>query len=103
MTKRQHNTKVKAAIALEAIKGEKTIAEIAKQHNVHPSRIHVWKSEVLKGLEGIFNANKSETTAKNNADNHIEVLEKKIGQLVIENDYLKKSYGKLTPEKELPC
>ena len=62
MIKRQHSTKVKAAIALEAIKGEKTIAEISKHHNVHPSRIHAWKAEALKGLEGIFNANKSEAT-----------------------------------------
>jgi transposase-like protein len=103
MTKRQHSTKVKAAIAIEAIKGEKTIAEISKHHNVHPSRIHAWKAEVLKGMEGIFNASKSEAEAKIKADTHIETLEKKIGQLVIENDFLKKNYGKLHPGKGLLC
>jgi transposase len=103
MTKRQHSIKIKATIAIEAIKGDKTIAEISKQHNVHPSRIHAWKSEALKGLEGIFSLNKSEAEAKIKADTHIETLEKKIGQLVIENDFLKKNYGKLHPEKGLPC
>jgi transposase len=100
---KQHNSKVKAAIAIEAIKGEKTIAEISRHHNVHPSSVHAWKAEALKGLEGIFSINKNEITVKKNAENHIEILEKKIGQLVIENDYLKKSYGKLTPEKGVLC
>jgi transposase len=103
MTKRQHSSKLKASIAIEAIKGEKTIAEISRKHNIHPSRIHAWKSEVLKGLEGVFSINKREADAKNNADNHIAMLEKKIGQLVIENDYLKKNYVKLTAGKGLSC
>lgn len=95
MTKRHHTSKTKAAIALEAITGDKPIAEISKDYNIHPSRIHAWKAQALQGLEGIFDSSKVDITLQNKADGHIEILEKKIGQLVIENDFLKKKCEKL--------
>jgi hypothetical protein len=60
---------------------------------MHPSRIHAWKTELLKGAEGFFNQSQKVSTVENNQAQLIAVLEKKIGQLVVENDFLKKSFG----------
>jgi transposase len=95
MTKRHHTPKTKAAIALEAITGEKPIAEISKDYNIHPSQIHAWKAQALQGLEGIFASSKVDCKLQDKTDNHIEVLEKKIGQLVVECDFLKKKCSNL--------
>lgn len=91
--KRQHTTKVKAEVALSALRGEHTIAEIAQKHGVHPSRIHAWKAEIVKGAEALFNQNKSTKDKEEKQNEHTACLEKKIGQLVVENDFLKKSLG----------
>ena len=52
--RRNHSVKFKAQVALEAIRGEKTIAEIATHHEVHPTQVTSWKNEVLENLAGIF-------------------------------------------------
>ena len=52
--RRNHSAKFKAQVALEAIRGEKTIAEIAAHHEVHPTQVTSWKNEVLEKLVGIF-------------------------------------------------
>jgi len=96
MIRKHHTTKVKAEVALTAIKGEQTIAEISQQYGVHPTQIHAWKAEVLKGMEALFNQSKSNNDKLTQSAQHISLLEKKIGQLVVENDFLKKSF-KSTP------
>ena len=52
--RRNHSAKFKAQVALEAIRGEKTIAEIAAHHEVHPNQVTAWKTQVLENLAGIF-------------------------------------------------
>lgn len=99
MVRKQHNAKVKAEVAYTAIKGEQTIAEISQQYGVHPSQIHAWKAEVIKGMEGLFNQSKSNTDKLTQSLQHISTLEKKIGQLVMENDFLKKSFKTILPTK----
>jgi len=90
MTRRKHSSKFKAQVALEAVRGEKTVAEIAKKHNVHPSQVQAWKAEMLSKLEIIFD---KEAAGHSNFDAELGVLERKIGQLTIENDFLKKSWS----------
>ena len=52
--RRTHEPAFKAKVALAAIKGEKTLAELAQQHDVHPNQITAWKAQVIEGVAGLF-------------------------------------------------
>lgn len=78
----------KAKVALEAVKGEKTIAELSSKYGVHPNIVGKWRKELLERLPEIFNARKSRQEKEREED--IEKLYKSIGQLKVENDWLKK-------------
>ena len=62
--RRNHSAKFKAQVALEAIRGERTIAEIAAHHEVHPTQVTSWKNEVLEKLVGIFGGENSSRDEK---------------------------------------
>jgi transposase len=91
--KKQHDSKFKARVALEAIKGEKTIAEISSMYGVHSTQITRWKKKALEGLVDIF-SNNQEKVAKE-TDRVQDELYKQIGQLKVELDWLKKKSGLL--------
>ena len=86
MVKKVHTREFKSRVVLEAIKGRETIAVLAQKYGVHPSQIHDWKKSVLEGLPTIFGNSKR----KQEDGSGQEILERQIGKLVIENDYLKK-------------
>lgn len=88
----KHSSNFKARVALDAIREVETLAELGKRHNIHPRQIQVWKAEALKQFESLFVGKKILDT-KN--DDKIDQLERKVGQLVIENDFLKKSLSRL--------
>jgi len=90
MVRKRHTAKFKSNVALAAIKGDKTIAEIASDFGVHPSQVHLWKAEALANIAELFTNKSSVTTDSNEHD--VAVLERKVGQLTIENDFLKKSW-----------
>ena len=90
MTRRKHSSGFKAQVALEAIRGDLTIAEIAKKHNIHPGQVQAWKAEALSKLELSFDKGSSRISS---SEEQVAVLERKIGQLTIENDFLKKSWS----------
>ena len=81
--RRNHSPVFKAKVALDAIKGEKTLAELAKVHDVHPNQINDWKNQLLERAPGAFGA---ESTAAPAVD--LKELHAKIGQLALENDFL---------------
>ena len=81
----------KAKVALEAIKEEKTSAELSSQYQVHPGQIRNWKATLKQGAMDLFNGNRKNT--KDNKDNLIEELYKQIGQLKVDLDWLKKKSG----------
>jgi transposase len=88
--RRNHSPKFKAQVALEAIRGEKTIAEIAAHHEVHPTQVTSWKNEVLEKLVGIFGGE----SANRDEKERVRELHAKIGELTVERDFLEGALGK---------
>ena len=81
--RRNHSPTFKAKVAVDAIKGEKTLAELAKLHDVHPNQINDWKSQLLERAPGVFGAESAVQPAVD-----LKELHAKIGQLALENDFL---------------
>lgn len=91
--KRQFNTAFKAKVAVEAIKEEETIGQIASRYSVHPTQVKAWRSAVLTALPVLFEKHQGDELKQK--DELIEQLYKKIGQREIELDWLKKNLGQL--------
>jgi len=88
--RRNHSAKFKAMIALEAIRGEKTIAEIAAHHEVHPNQVTSWKTQLLENAAGIFGGEASSGEDREK----VRELHAKIGELTVERDFLEGALGK---------
>jgi len=82
--RRNHSPEFKAKVALEAVKGEYTLAELAKRHDVHPNQITQWKVQLLERMPEVFG--QSSATASPPVD--VKALHAKIGELALENDFL---------------
>ena len=81
--RRNHAPAFKAKVALEAIKGEKTIHEIAAQYQVHPTQVSEWRKQLIEGAGGVFAGKRADADPKDR-----EALLAKIGQLTMERDFL---------------
>jgi transposase len=90
--RRNHTAAFKAKVALAAIKGEKTLSELAQVFDVHPNQITTWKGQLLEGAAGVFGAEASKTDASAPVD--LKALHAKIGELALENDFLSGALGK---------
>ena len=93
MTKRNrrtHSAAFKAKVALAALKGDKTLAELAQQFDVHPNQITDWKKQLQERVAEVFET--GQTSAGPPVD--VKVLHAKIGQLTLENDFLESALGK---------
>ena len=88
--RRNHSPAFKAKVALAAVKGEKTPAELAQQYDVHPNLINQWRSRLLEGAADVFGADP--TVAEPAVD--VTVLHAKIGELTLANDFLSGALGK---------
>jgi transposase len=87
MSKRkQHAPEFKAKVALEALKGEETAAELASRFGVHPTMIHQWKRALLEGAPGVFERGSRRKPDIDEAQVH--ELHAKIGELAVANDFL---------------
>lgn len=96
MNKRNVYTKeFKLKVALEAVKEESPIAEIASKHEVHPNQVTSWKKEFLDNASEIFERKGKKTKEKESQASTKEELFKQIGQLKVENEFLKKKYKQL--------
>jgi transposase len=84
--RRNHTAAFKAKVALAALKGEKTLLELAQQFDVHANQITQWKSQLLEGAAGVFGGDAKAETAEAAVD--VKTLHAKIGQLTLENDFL---------------
>jgi|TARA_Y100000031_G_C8093535_1_gene325303 putative transposase len=89
MARKKHTARFKAKVAVEAIKEDRTIAELSSIHGVHRNMIQKWKSEAMTGMADIFSS-KSDKDRKSDQE-LISELYRQIGQLTVENDWFKKN------------
>jgi transposase len=91
-TRPEHSASFKAKVALAAVKGEKTLADLAQQFDVHPNQITQWRRQLLEGAAGVFGSE-----GRSVVDEPIDVrtLHAKIGELTLLNDFLS---GALDPD-----
>lgn len=93
MIRKRFESGFKARVALETIKGEKTLAQISSEYGVHVNQASKWKHELLKGAAGIFGRNNGKQD--NGQEEKIGELYKIIGELKVENDWFKKKLQQL--------
>ena len=84
-SRRTHSAAFKAKVALAALKGDKTLAELAQQFDVHANQISTWRTQLLDGAAGLFGGPPAEGAA---SAPDLKELHAKIGQLTLENDFL---------------
>lgn len=86
--RRNHSPALKAKVALEAVREQSTVAEIAQRYKVHPTQVNKWKKAVLTNLVRLFDpADEASASAKGDSEREDELL-KKIGELTVERDFL---------------
>jgi transposase len=91
-SRRTHSPSFKAKVALAAIKGERTIAQLADQFDVHPNQITTWKAQLEGGAVDVFGPGSGAAQAAPAVD--LKALHAKIGELTLENDFLEGALSK---------
>ncbi|XXK34379.1 IS3 family transposase [Rhodobacteraceae bacterium nBUS_22] len=97
MTKRRNfSDKFKASVALEALRGDKTVQEIAAKRQLHPTQVSTWKRQAIEGMANVFS---DKVKKAENKDDEIKELHAKIGQLAVENDFLSQGAKAMSPSE----
>lgn len=90
--RRKHTAKFKATVAIEALKEQASLSELASKYNLHPNQISSWKKAFLEGSESIFKT-KDDTKKSKLYEQELQRMLLKIGELQMDNDFLKKNLG----------
>ena len=92
MKRKRYSAEFKAKVALEAIKGEQTMSELATRFSLHPNMITNWKRQAINNMSNAFDSKFEKNNSLNDAQ--LKDLHAKIGQLTIERDFLAKAFGR---------
>jgi transposase len=91
-TRKRYSADFKAKVAFEALKGELTLAQLATKPGVHQTMISTWRKQAVDGMASVFSS--KAVAAKSKEASDVEELHAKIGQLVVEWDFLAKAFGR---------
>ncbi len=91
-TRKRYSAEFKAKVALEAIRGDLTLAELAAKHGIHHTMIASWKKQAVVGMAATFSGESDAAKAASEAE--VDRLHAKIGQLLVERDFLAKASGR---------
>lgn len=94
-TRRNHSAEFKARIAREALRGVKTVAEIARENNLHPVQVSGWKKDLEDHMVTIFERKGAADEQRREMEERCARMERKVGQLVVERDFLQKKCEEL--------
>lgn len=100
--RKQYSPEFKAKVALAAIRGDKTIAELGAQYELYPAQINTWKRELLENASELFDKGKSASKAKNDVKAENDELYRQIGKLKVERDFLAERSAQLGLPSEKP-
>lgn len=91
-TRKRYSADFKAKVAIEAIRGELTVSQLGAKHGVHQTMINGWKKQAIENLSTVFESKPEGAEKTREAD--VEKLHAKIGQLIVERDFLVKASGR---------
>ena len=100
--RKQYSPQFKAKVAIEAIRGQKTTAELASQYEIHPTMINNWKRDLLDKASELFDNGKTTNQVQAETQAQIDELYRQIGQLTVERDFLAKRSAQLGLPAEKP-
>ena len=89
--RKRYAASFKAKVALEALRGEKTMSELSAKYGVHPNMIAGWKKKAVEGMVDVFSSKENKSGQVN--ESQVKDLHAKIGQLTVERDFLSKAFG----------
>ena len=90
--RKSYNAAFKVKVAIEAVKEQKTLQELAKKYEVHPVQVSQWKKQLLGGVNEVFERPNKKKAREREAEAERDQLLKTVGQLKMENDFLKKKH-----------
>ena len=92
--RKRYSAEFKAKVAVEALRGELTAAQLASKHGIHQTMVGEWKRQAVEGLAAVFSDRSAVQETAKSSEAEVEKLHAKIGQLLVERDFLAKAFGR---------
>ena len=92
--RKRYSAEFKARVALDALRGELTTAQLATKHGIHQTMVGEWKKQAMEGMPAVFSGKEAAQDVARLSEAEVEKLHAKIGQLVVERDFLAKASGR---------